>query len=464
MKQHPLHELNIGPRSTSARGGTVRRGTISRLLAATGRRVIALSGAAVLLAWAGPASAQLELHGFVEAGTGVRLVDQPDPPAFVLPPGAQLPSAWSGEKDYVLRETRLQLKGDLYGDAGEAHFVTDFLADQASGDGVEVALREGYIKFNAFADKLEARVGRQPTTWGTGDLLFINDLFPKDYVSFFVGRDDQYLKSPSDAVRLGFFGLPVALDVVYTPEFTPDVLPTGERLVFYSPAFAPVVRPTTDLENGELAVRASRYLGGFNLAGYVYRGFWKSPMGALTTQSGISGFYHPELRVYGASARGGFQGGVAWLEGGYYDSSEDPDGTDPFVPNSEIRAMAGYERQWWSDFTGGAQVYWEGLQDYEDYKRIQQVHFGEDGKDENRVLLTLRLMQMMRYQTVKLSAFTFYSPTDEDAYVRLGVTYDYTDQLQLNVGSNLFQGSDNRTLFGMNEDNSNVFGRVRYSF
>jgi hypothetical protein len=71
---------------------------------------------------------------------------------------------------------------------------------------------------------------------------------------------------------------------------------------------------------------------------------------------------------------------------------------------------------------------------------------------------------MLRYQTVKLSAFAFYSPSDEDAYVRLAVGYDYTDELNLTVGANLFQGSDERTLFGMNEDNSNAFLRVRYSF
>ncbi|MCA9756328.1 MAG: hypothetical protein KDA27_11050 [Candidatus Eisenbacteria bacterium] len=435
--------------SSSWEGGSAVRGALSLGVAGIAFAALATSFTADV------ATAQVEIHGFVEGGTGVRLVDQPD-----VPGGADrsyLPAAWSGTKDFTLRETRVQLKGDLYGDVGEAHFVTDLLADQAAGSGSEIVIREGYVKFNAFQDKLEARVGRQPTTWGTGDLLFINDLFPKDYVSFFTGRDDQYLKGPSDAIRLGVFGLPVALDVVYTPEFTPDNLPTGERLVFWAPALVPVSRPSQDLENGELAVRISRYLGGFNLAGYVYRGFWKQPNAMMVTVEGVpTGFYHPELRVYGASARGGFQGGVAWVEGGYYDSSEDPDGILPTVPNSELRAMAGYERQWWSDFTGGAQVYWEGVQDF--------VENPMDPKEENRVLLTLRLMQMLKYQTVKLNAFTFYSPTDEDAYVRLGVTYDYTDQLQLNVGANLFSGSDNRTLFGMNEDNSNVFGRVRFSF
>jgi hypothetical protein len=365
---------------------------------------------------------------------------------------------WSSGGDYTLREARLQLKSDLYGEGAEAHFVADVLADQVAGDATSIGLREAWTKFNAFGDHLEVRAGRQPTTWGTGDLLFINDLFPKDYVSFFIGREDQYLKGPSDALRLGWFGLPLAIDLVYSPVFAPNILPSGERLVFWTPAYAPAVEPEQKMENGETALRLSRDIGRYNLAFYGYWGFWKNPYGFAppdTSTGAGSYFYHPQLDVYGASARGGLFGGVAWMEGGWYESRDDQDGVDPFVPNSEARAMAGYERQWWSDFTGGAQVYWEGVQDY---------RAGEYVKDENYTLFTLRLMQMLRYQTVKLSAFTFYSPSDEDAYLRLSAGYDYTDELNLTLGANLFQGDDERTLFGMNEDNSNAYLRIRYSF
>jgi hypothetical protein len=405
-----------------------------------------LSTVAVLLI-ALPAGAQIEMRGFVEWAGGARLQE------------AQFPAGPGGEpeklSDFVLRETRLQLKADAYGDIGEAHFVADVLADQVL-DETSITLREAYMKFNAFADHLEVRAGRQPTTWGTGDLLFINDLFPKDYVSFFIGREDQYLKFPSDALRLGLYGLPMVVDFVYTPEFTPDILPNGQRLVFWAPPVADeVVRPPKELENGEVALRLSRYLGSYNLALYGYWGFWKAPLGVWEPFDGTGDFYHPKLNVYGASVRGPLFGGVGWLEGGYYDSADDRDGVDLSVPNSEIRAMAGYERQWWSDFTGGAQAYWEGVQDYQAREYV---------KEENRLLLTLRLTQMLRYQTVKLSAFGFYSPTEEEVYARLLVGYDYSDRLNLAVGTNLFTGSDERTLFGMNEDNSNVYLRARYSF
>ena len=411
--------------------------------------------ATVVVAAALPAAAELDLHGLVEAAGGVRLRDVGPPPATwgSAPPG----TAWSEAADYTLREARLQLKSDFYGQGAEAHFVADLLADQVADDAATVVIREAWTKFDAFGSHLEVRAGRQPTTWGTGDLLFINDLFPKDYVSFFVGRDDQYLKVPSDALRLGLFGLSLAVDLVYTPIFAPNTLPNGEPLVFWAPVLAPVIDPEQTIENGETALRLSRSIGSYNLSLYGYWGSWKNPLGYMPPGStGGSGSYtYPGLDVYGASVRGGLVGGVAWLEGGWYDSTDDRDGVDPFTPNSEARAMGGYERQWWTDFTGGAQAYWEGVQDYRK---------GEYVKDENYTLITLRLLQMLRYQTVKLSAFTFYSPSDEDVYARFAVGYDYSDEVNLTLGGNVFDGQDPRTLFGMNQDNTNAYLRIRYSF
>jgi hypothetical protein len=398
------------------------------------------------------AARQVEFHGFVEAAGGVRLRGVGPPPAEWGGP-ALLPPAWSGEHDFPMREVRVQLKSDLFGGSrAEAHLVADLLADRVASEETALVLREGWTMFKAFGEHLEVRAGRQPTTWGTGDLLFINDLFPKDYVGFFIGREDQYLKSPSDALRLGWFGLPLVVDVVYTPIFAPNILPTGERLVFWTPALAPVVEPEQAVENGEVALRLSRDIGRVNLAFYGYYGFWKSPVGFSPPDTAAAAspfFYYPALRVYGASVRGPLFGGIAWAEGGWYDSADDRDSVDPYAPNSEARAMAGYERQWWSDFTGGAQFYWEGVQDY---------------REDEYALLTLRLLQMLRYQTVQLSAFTFYSPSDDDAYVRLSVGYNYTDEVNLTFGANLFGGESDRTLFGMNEDNSNAYLRVRYSF
>lgn len=34
------------------------------------------------------------------------------------------------------------------------------------------------------SDVLDVKIGRMVSTWGTGDLVFINDMFPKDWQSF----------------------------------------------------------------------------------------------------------------------------------------------------------------------------------------------------------------------------------------------------------------------------------------
>lgn len=404
--------------------------------------------AAILLTLvlATPASAQLELYGFVEAALGVRTasVDAP-PPEWDATEG--LPPVWTERPDLLLQEARIQLKADIYGDVGEAHLKLDVVGGATSDSDTETEVREGYVKFSTFADKLEVRAGRQPTTWGTGDLLFVNDLFPKDWQSFFLGRADEYLKRPSDALRFTAYGLPMDVDVVYTPEFAPDRIPTGERLAFWTPALVPTDAPGGRVEDGEVAVRASRYVAGFNAALYAYRGFWKSPQGLRVDEDGPTAFFHPKLRVYGASLRGGRFGGIVWVEGGWYDSAEDRDAVDPFVPDSEVRALAGYERQWWSDFTGGAQVYLESP---------------EEG--DERVLVTVRARQQFLSQTLTAGIFVYHSTTDEDGHVRASVDYAYSDALTLTAGANVFYGDDRTTTFGMNDGNDNVFTRVRFGF
>ncbi|MBI2840173.1 MAG: hypothetical protein HYX75_17795 [Acidobacteria bacterium] len=54
---------------------------------------------------------------------------------------------------------------------------------------------------------------------GVGDLLFINDVFPKDWVSFFAGRPMEYLKVGVDGVRLRYTGSHVNGEILALPFF-----------------------------------------------------------------------------------------------------------------------------------------------------------------------------------------------------------------------------------------------------
>lgn len=139
----------------------------------------------------------------------------------------------SQAKDAVLGEARLQLELSYTGPKRSRLFLkADFIEDAVEEEG-DIDLREAYLDLSPWK-VLDVRVGRQILTWGTGDLIFVNDLFPKDFVSLFVGRSQEYLKAPSDAVKLSFFPGPVSVDLVAVPFFTPSEIPEGERLSFGS--------------------------------------------------------------------------------------------------------------------------------------------------------------------------------------------------------------------------------------
>jgi hypothetical protein len=192
---------------------------------------------------------------------------------------------------------------------------------------------------------------------------------------------------------------------------------------------------------------------------YGYDGFWKSPEG-FNPETARATF--PRLSVYGASARGTLAGGIVNAETGYYDSKDDASGANPLVPNSEWRFLVGYEREIARNLTAALQYYLEYKQDYDAY--LQTLDPNQTPDDEDRHLVTLRLTKQAFSQNLTLSLFMYYSPSDEDMYLRPRIDYKMTDAWLLTAGGNLFDGKKPHTFFGQFEDNSNVYAGARYSF
>jgi len=392
---------------------------------------------------------KIELFGFFEARGGLRQ-DRDG----------------TDEKDASLGEGRLQL--DFNRDFGwgiaklKGDLVADLVTEEFNGE-----LREANLLFSPLSF-LDIKAGRQTITWGTGDLVFINDLFPKDWESFFIGRDDEYLKAPSDAVKASFFFEPVNIDLVYIPLFTPSTYIDGSRLSYFNPLAGRITGRDNIFADQErnrfftddaLAVRLYRTFGSTELALYGYYGYWSTPEG-IDPQT-MKGTY-PKLAVYGASLRRPLFGGIASLEGGYYDSRSDRSGSDPFIRNSEVRYLAAFERELAENFTGGIQYYVEQILDYSQYEQSLPASFF--ARDEYRHLFTLRLTKLLMQQNLKLSLFVYYSPSDEDAYLRPKVNYKISDQWTVETGGNLFYGSQAHTFFGQFEENSNIYAALRRSF
>jgi len=405
-------------------------------------------------------------NGFIETRTGMRTQDEPV------------------EKDSSISEVRLQLEKEKDFNSVSFNFVADFIYDNvinsttvnlSTGEGY-VDLRQANLFFSPFSF-MDVKIGRQILTWGTGDLLFINDQFSKDWNAFLIGRDDEYLKAPSDALKFSMFFDVFNIDLIYTPRFNADRYIDGKRNSFYDPMtgsfrginFPLVVEKPDDWFNDdELSLRFYRLVNSLEMAFYYYHGFWKSPAGFIneTTDESTGGessghAIFPELEVFGSSFRWPIASGIANIEMGYY-KNKNQSASNPFVRNDEWRLLLGYEQEIAKEFTASIQYYIEHKNDYQDY--VFSLPDGALPDDENRQLITLRLTKLLRQQDVKLMLYNYYSPTDKDGHIRFNGSYKISDALKIDAGWNHFYGNQQHTFFAQLENNSSIYMGIRYNF
>ena len=379
--------------------------------------------------------------GFIEASLGGRLQENP-----VKSQSATLGEAViRTELDYLSDEWEVRSKWDIHSDAVAQSTKLNIRQLRISG---------------TLIDRLDVKVGRQSLSWGTGDYLFVNDLFPKDWVSFFSGREDEYLKVPFDSIKASWYADHFTVDWVWIPSFTPDEALTGERFSFFSPASGQLVAPSslsTQKPSGSTQVfRLSTYSSGIEYALYGYLGYWTTPL--MNQQTGHLSY--PEFNSLGGSVRGSLGKGVANAEFAWYDSREDRQGTDPSIPNSQFRGLLGYERSLKNEVTLGFQYSLEWVQHYD--QLLAHSESAEFEPDRFRHLLTARWQMASFQQTLHWTLFMFWSPSDRDSYLRPQIRWRKDDHWTFSGGVNLFYGSQVHTPFGQHEANSSLWLSTRY--
>lgn len=397
------------------------------------------------------------------------------------------------EREIVLNQRLLRLQTSLHAQRTSFLLKLDVVDDSVTGVR-EAQIREGVIKLTP-ADWMDLRVGKQVTTWGVGDLVFINDLFPKNWVAMFLGRDPEFWKDPADALRVSVYFGRWTWEVVYHPQFAPDTTPTGCRFSVFDPntqqaaaypaqcgATNPSPGQNGEYADGEAATRLKAQAGSYELALYAYTGFFKSPRGlqwadATGTPTGNTGPtpgaedallvpYHPRLNVYGLSAEGQLGPGIVSLETGYYESKDDPDGTNSLIENSLWKYLAGYRLDWSAHLGTGVQWYRERMEDHDAYLATRDPAAAVQPRDEARDTYTLRVTVKLMQETLWLSLFHFERPQDKDRLSKLDLSKRLNDNLLVATGVNVFDGEagyEDRE-FGMLKNDDNAFARLRFSF
>ena len=400
-----------------------------------------------------------QVHGFVESAYGQKLV-----------------SDQTKRDNFNLNEQRLQLKTKMYPEwtpiladwMATFEAKADFTVDWYYNGRTDADLRVLSLALSP-TDVTEIKLGRQVFTWGTGDYLFINDVFPKDYESFYIGRDDEYLKKPNDGIKESFYNEAANIDLIVIPQFVANTLPDGKRLSFFDPfqhgiagiqSDRALIEPGHSLEHAEFASRVYRNYGSYEAAGYMFHGHYRLPRGYLDEMK--RELFYPRLDVYGASLRGPGFGGIVNAEFGFYRSPQDNNGDNRLIENSSVKYMMGYDKDLGNDLRLGVQYLYEQTLDYDNY--LDALLPQDYVWDECRHVTTLRITKLYKNQTVRAGLFVFYSPSDHDGYLRPTIDYDLSDAWKLSCGANLAWGKDTHTEFGQMEHNKNIYVRVRYSY
>lgn len=392
-----------------------------------------------------------EFHGFVLVMSSGRLLDE-------HPEGSR-------SQRFFLFEERLRLELDAWAARGALalHLEGDAIHDELSAS-PDSFLREAFLDFRH--GPFDLRAGRQIVTWGVGDLVFINDVFPKDWNSFFTGRPTEYLKRGVDGARLRYSSGPVNVELLAIPEFAPDVLPPPSELFQFDPLPGVVPggqrRPEVDFQDPEFALRLYRRVGGFDVSAYFYDGLSRTPARSLHPSDGTTTAieFYPRVTTAGASTQGNALGGVVSLEAGIHDFSLESNLVTPGVPESRRMWLLGYRTEILEDFSIGVQYLAT-----QDHRRNVASPPGRDGVGPSsyRDLVTFRLERLLRYQTLRLTALGFYSVSDGDFLWRPELSNRFSDRVSLTLGANVFGGSES-TFFGQLDRNDAVYLSARFDF
>jgi hypothetical protein len=352
-----------------------------------------------------------------------------------------------GHANWQWQGFQFNVKGDLYHD--------DVI------DTTELDWREVYFELPDNPN-YSLRVGRQNILWGFGDLLAVNDLFPKNYSSLYIGRDAEaeYMVRASDGLRGSLFFDGLSWDLVAV-KFEPNDIPSGDRLSFYSP-----MTQTIGGGSQQLAIKSTNdwsLMSRLNtrLFGQEFAVFYTNTRSLLPEgyDSATNISYYPKLKTLGFNIRGELGSGVLAYDSAFYDYA-DKRGDDPNIPNDSLRHILAYDLELASELSLGLQWYYE--------TRLKQNAFlstapASANKSADYSLVTLRLNQMLLSQKMTLSLFVFHSPSQEDSYYRVNLFHKFDDHWMLNIGINQFSGPDTSRL-GQLQHNSNYFAAIRWSF
>ncbi len=387
---------------------------------------------------------KLEINGFVRNFTGVLLAP---------------PNEYSIIQNTLNLEFRLQSdKFALY--ANPYYFQYPNKAD-------EFRLREAYV--DIYLEKFDFRLGKQQIVWGQADGVFITDIVSPLDLTDFLMRDFNEIRIGVNAAKINYYpSYDHSFELVWMPSFTPTVFPTD----IWQPQMEFPAPPTFDNSNTTVP---------FNLESsevflkYSLSKSWADIqlMGAYTWDDAPSMHVtpiappnpnapgvlikpeHHRMALAGMSFNTQVADFVIRGEGAYYFDKHyqttDPTAVDFLVQKNYINYVVGLDKTI-GDWKFSTQFIQRVIIDYDEQIRDDEV--------DN--MATLLISKSMFRETVRLEWFSYHGLTNNDALMRIRGFYYPHDAVSLELGANMFTGTQG--MFGQYNDNDMAYVRIKYNF
>jgi len=384
---------------------------------------------------------EVEVHGFIQTNNSLR------------------PFRSSNYAARLLKaEQRGQVELIRKGAQWEANAKADFIY-QAIEQDARMDLREGYTTY--YGKHLDLRIGRQIITWGVGDLVFLTDVFPKDWAGFLTGAPMEYLKKGSTALRANYESRGLSVETIFIPQFERDVFPTGRPLSYFDPFPQATRRFLNASQYPEYGLRVSKDIRGFSSSLYLFQGRDPFPIVHFDPASAAATTRYGRLRMGGFSTQGNIKAGLLSGELAYY-KTEDTAGTNPAINNPSVKTLIGLERTLKGNETLGFQFTQDWMLRYNAYRRSLPAGFPA----RNRVLnaFTIRWRNSLQNDTFKPTVFALYNFDDRDGFFLAEGQKEIRPGAWYIIGIHLFGGRYRHTMFGQFQDNDNLYFTVRYAF
>lgn len=320
----------------------------------------------------------------------------------------------------------------------------------------------------------DVRLGRQIIIWGKADGVQITDVIsPPDYTEAMTRELDE-IRMPVDAAKIRFFGKELVnrdinLELIAIPFFKKARLPKDGNPWYVESSLPPGLdmhvededKPVTSLKNMEAAMKISGYYSGLDIAASLFYTWDDFPVYSreMSVENGTPVLtLSPEFRrmtVVGlefSRPRGDFvfRGEAAWYLGRWRNTVSPATGP---VKKDSLKWLLGADWTPGDDWNVSAQVMNESIFDYD-------RTLSDDREDST---VTLNVSKKLMNQTLTLSNMTYLDLNYGDVYNRSKAEYEIRDGLRISLGLDLFLG-DEEGPYGMYQDNTQVWCKLRYSF